>query len=380
MAREIDMSLADTIGAATTGAADDALQGVVSWFHAGECTKGLLDHLAPTEEQRGCGVAVCTLQRPVSLLRFLESLADQTPRPKQVVIVDASPDDSTERALRDSRLSKTVGGCVLYLRVAHELRGQSRQRNMALRWTTTDLVAFFDDDVVLLPNCLQKMESVHRSWNDEVVGAGARIVNEAGRPGLMWRLRRLLCIVPSLQPGKYFASGVSTPWSFLPSNTPVAEGDWLPGGAAMWRTPTARRLGFSESFQGYANGEDLEFSIRAGAFGRLLMVNEAELLHLRDPAGRPSLVDYAYISLVHQQRIHEAVWGTRSQGARLWFAYAATADALLQSLNLLRPSRARSTWLHLRGTVRFFHDCFLKGRSAPSSAPGGRPQESQLAP
>jgi hypothetical protein len=253
---------------------------------------------------------------------------------------------------------------MLYFRVSEGLRGLTRQRNFALARVATDLVAFFDDDIVLLPGCLREMERVHRD-RKEVVGVGALIVNENTRPRAIWLLRRLLFVVPSLRPGKYFASGVSTPWWSAGALTRCeSEGDWLPGGATMWQTAAARETGFIDGFAGYGSGEDLEFSQRVRRRGKLVLAGAAQVEHLHDPGGRPNMADLGYMIVRNHHRIHQETWSRRSRGASLYFAYATVVEALLQSVNLLRPSRVRETWRYLRGVSRYGLEC-LKWRHTP---------------
>jgi GT2 family glycosyltransferase len=269
------------------------------------------------------------------------------------VIVDASPDDGTERAVAAWASDRALPLCARYFRVAGSLRGLTRQRNFALTRVRTDLVAFFDDDIVLQRDCLREMEAVHRRRPD-VVGVGAVITNSDPHPDALWRLRRLLLLVPRLEAGRYFASGVSTPWwaSRLGSNG-TSEGDWLPGGATMWRTAAAQDTGFVEAFSGYCSGEDLEFSLRVAKRGKLVMAARARVEHLHEPGGRPDDEALGYAVVRNHHLIHAAVWGKHSRGAGLWFVYATVVEGLLQAIHLLRPGHVRETWQYLRGVARY---------------------------
>lgn len=315
--------------------------------------------------RQGLAVAICTYQRPAALARLLDSLAAQTHRPDQVIVVDASPDEVSEAVVRARMAAGPVGGEVLYCRVAGALRGLTRQRNLALRAAETDLIAFFDDDIVLLPETLGRMEQTHRAMGESVVGVGACIENQRTSPGLLWRLRRLLYIVPALAPGRYYRSGISTPWSFLPPTDAVLEGDWLPGGATMWRTQVARETGFNEGFAGYGSGEDLEFSLRIGKRGRLLLNGGARVLHLHESGGRPDHYRLGFSAVQNQNAIHRhCVRGRRRRDA-VWFVYAQVADLLLRSGGLLRPATAGANARFLHGRIRSLLDLAWRKTSFP---------------
>ena len=116
--------------------------------------------------------------------------------------------------------------------------------------------------------------------------------------------RRALGIVSTLRPGAYSRSGMSVPWHFLPPGNGVVNGDWLTGGAMMYPTALARAIGFHEGFEGYSTGEDLQFSLAAGAHGRLVVARAARAQHLQDPANRPNPRDMAYVSARNAHHIH----------------------------------------------------------------------------
>lgn len=319
--------------------------------------------LAPADPlTRGVTVVICTYQRAASLVRFLDSLVVQVPMPERVIIVDASRSDETERAVRDHDRLALTGSDVLYFRVAGPLRGLTRQRNFALRWVPTDLVAFFDDDVELSPGCCSELERHHRELGDRVVGVAAVLENRPERPGLFWRLRKWLRIVSDLRPGTYSRSGISIPWDFLPhTETGLVEGDWLPGGATMWRTAAAREMHFNEGLEGYGIGEDLDFSLRMRVEGALAVAGRARLSHHQAAGGRPDAYEMGYTRVRNLYDIHRRCLSNRTRADAAHFVYAFCTDALIQFLGLLRGQNRQTRWQFLRGQLRFLVELF-RGR------------------
>lgn len=311
-------------------------------------------HLAVV--QPGCSVAVCTFRRPRALGRFVDSLASSSLTPDELIIADASPDDLTERLLRTHPALLRVAGRVRYFRLGESMRGLTRQRNFALRQVRTDLVAFFDDDIVLEPDCLARLEEVHRRLGSAVVGVGALIQDQIGSPSILWRLMRALRMMPNLQPGRYHRSGISTPWVVTPSNGDLMAGDWLPGGATMWRTAAAREVGFNEQFEGYGQGEDLEFSLRVRAHGALYMAGSARVQHLHEPEGRSDPIRAGYMALHNRYEIHRRALPDRTSRDVAWFVYAFSLDSLLLARNLLRPRRWGWVLGQWRGRFRAARD------------------------
>ncbi len=286
---------------------------------------------------KGVAVAVCTYQRPASLQHFLESLATQDFRPTQLIIVDASPTDDTEQMLRKHREVENLADRVLYFRVSDSLRGLTRQRNFGVRWVTTDLIAFFDDDIFLAPNSLREMEQVHRLLGDEVAGVAAFIEDEPGNRRLLWQLMLCLRMVSSLRPGSYERSGISVPWSFLDGKEGLVEGDWLPGGATMWKTSVVREVGFDEEFGGYGQSEDLDFSLRSRVKGKLLVSTAARVRHLHVHGGRPDPYSLGRMQMLNRYRIHQRALTNRSWTDVIWFTYASVLDTLLLAPYLFYP-------------------------------------------
>jgi GT2 family glycosyltransferase len=354
---------------------------ILAHLHWGDPSCGAADVGYGSERTPGCTVVVCTYCRAASLSRFLESLKRQDVTPKALVVVDASPDDKTQVLLSESPSLISVAPCVLYFRVRGRHKGLTRQRNFAIKRVRTDLVAFFDDDIVLAPECLSEMQRVHCIGGPAVAGTGAIMHNaapEQSRRGI-WRLRRWLGVVSTLEPGQYCRSGVSTPWGSLPASTAPLEGDWLPGGATMWKTDTVVKVAFNDAFTGYALSEDLDFSLRARRTGKLIMVPAARVWHLHATEGRPDEYELGYSSIFNRYQVHRRCLADRTWRDVLAFAYAWSVDSLLLLRHLTVRRRARATLDHLRGRLRAGRDLIGgRSRSEPISASASSASETRV--
>lgn len=314
----------------------------------------------PRTLRDGCGVAVCTRGRPDLLDRLLRSLVAQRCPIAQLVVVDASAGDATERVVRDCPGLVGAVQRVDYFRVRGALAGLTRQRNVALRWMSTRLVAFFDDDVVLQPGCLAGLMAVHAVFGDTLVGAGPLVANEVAPPSRLWRARRALRIVSPLRGGAYARSGMSIPWG-LDAPATLADGDWLVGCAAMWRTEDARAVGFAERLQGYGSAEDLEFSLRMRAHGRIVLTSDARVLHLHATSGRPDQGRMAYEGARNLYFIHRTCLPGRRWLDEAYFHYAFTLDTILRALALLTARPVGDRGRFVLGRLRFYRDLLRHG-------------------
>jgi GT2 family glycosyltransferase len=302
--------------------------------------------IAHAGRRPGISIVLCTCQRPDSVRRFLESVAAQTRPVDEVLVVDASRDVETEAVVAAWRGAQRVW----YSRVDDPLRGLTRQRNFGLEAVACDLVAFFDDDVVLAPTCIAEMERPHRASHD-VAGVGC-FAETWMPPTLLWRVRRVLGIVPNLRPGSYTRTGMSVPWRFHPPTTDLIEGDWLPGCAMMLKTSVASQVGFDEALTGYGQGEDLDFSLRLRERGRIVIAGAARCRHLHEASGRPDAFRLGQMEIWNRYRIWRRVHRDPRLADRMAFAYAWTLDTILLVRDTVRPNYAANGIRRIAGRVR----------------------------
>jgi GT2 family glycosyltransferase len=294
----------------------------------------------------GISIVLCTYQRPDSVRRFLESVTPQTRPVDEVLVVDASRDVETERVVAGWRGARRVS----YWRVDDPLRGLTRQRNFGLEAVAYDLVAFFDDDVVLAPTCIAEMERPHRA-SEDVAGVGC-FAETWMPPTLLWRARRAFGIVPDLRPGSYTRTGMSVPWRFHIPTTNVIEGDWLPGCAMMLKTTAACQVGFDEALAGYGQGEDLDFSLRLRERGRIAIAGAARCQHFHEPSGRPDAFRLGQMEIWNRYRIWRRVHRQPRLTDRIAFTYAWTFDTILLMRDAVRPKYAANGIRRIAGRVR----------------------------
>ena len=101
-------------------------------------------------------LVLCTINRKIEVDKFLESLAKQSFKKFEVIIVDQNND-----GLLDSTITKWQNS----LRIEHikvDFRGLSKARNFGMKHTKGGLIAFPDDDCEYQPSTLEKTESFLR--------------------------------------------------------------------------------------------------------------------------------------------------------------------------------------------------------------------------
>jgi len=93
-------------------------------------------------------LAICTRDRPRELERCLRSVQEAVDRPSEIVVVDNGEEEATRGVV--SRFAS-----VRYVRV--ERPGLSRARNAAVAATSSEVIAFLDDDAVVHPRWLTRL-------------------------------------------------------------------------------------------------------------------------------------------------------------------------------------------------------------------------------
>ena len=110
--------------------------------------------------------------------RFLASLADQTFRHFELVVIDQNPDDKLTPIL------EAYGDLYSILHLRTKRMGASAARNEGLRYSLSDLVAFPDDDCQYPPDLLERVALFFDHY-PEIDGLTARLVDEQGQSSIL---------------------------------------------------------------------------------------------------------------------------------------------------------------------------------------------------
>lgn len=233
-----------------------------------------------------CSLVVATRHRAGLVRNLLEGLAAFDGVPAEIVIVDGSDNGETEREAQGFARGAALPYTLTYVRSP---AGLTRQRNAGVDVSTGEYIFFLDDDCVPQPGYFLALRDVLDAPEHRRVGAACgAIVNEMSRPlSWRWRIRIALGLVPKGEPGRYYPTATSLPRSLEIPFTGVRRVDVLPGGASAYRREVFSRHRFSEFFQGYAQGEDVEMSRRIALDWALLECGDAHVVHDHAESGRP---------------------------------------------------------------------------------------------
>ena len=112
---------------------------------------------------------VTTMNRPKELKKCIESLLCQTENDFEIIVVDQSDDDLSEKCIREKQRETS---CIIYRRVKY--KALSKARNDALRLARGDYFALVDDDAVYLPDYLEKCSNIIKKEKKVIISGRIR--------------------------------------------------------------------------------------------------------------------------------------------------------------------------------------------------------------
>jgi len=203
-------------------------------------------------------VIICTKDRPDDLRAALRSLAAQTRQPDEVLVVDAGCEPALVAAFIDELRP------MFPLQYLHsEEVGANYQRNLGIRASTGDILLFFDDDVTLEPEYVQRVTDAFAGDMEGRIGAVAgRITNLlpdrlAGRGEPVRRAARRLFLLSDIGYGRLKLSGFPSYPHRLETGCFVQT---LSGCCMAFRRDVFERAQFEEAFAGYSYMDDVDIA------------------------------------------------------------------------------------------------------------------------
>lgn len=255
------------------------------------------------------GIIVATKDRPDDLRAMLESLAEQTRRPDQVVVVDASkqPVEEVATAFDESFT-------VTYRRHWPPSAAAQRNAGLAALEPQVTLVGFMDDDIVVAPDGLEELISF---WDRQDVDLGGAALNEMnGEDRTLAGLKSSRAVsalgLYSGKPGHVAPSGWQSVVDKVDRDQRV---EWLHSGASVWRKDVLDEFRFDPFFDGYSYLEDLDFSYTVSRHYSLAVVADARFWHYPSPSGRVSRFNFGFVE------VRNRLYFVRKHGLSTWRCY-----------------------------------------------------------
>ena len=222
-----------------------------------------------------------TRNRPADLGKAVASVRTQLRPPDEFIIVDQSP-GSESRDLVTELMAEPTPIRLIYIHDSH-ISGLVDAKRVAAERASGDIVCFLEDDVILEPEYLARIEQGFAE-HPEMLGCCGIVTNPPRQPaGYEWAFHLFHCgIYRDIRVGMY--------GRIEGSGHGLIQSDVISGGLSAWRREVFAAVPFD-----VANGlfmlEDMDFSTRVVRhFGHRLYINpNARLEHHWSPANREVL-------------------------------------------------------------------------------------------
>jgi len=246
-------------------------------------------------------VVIPTFNRADDLSQALHAILAQSVVPMEIVVVDDSTDDRTERLLESLSKDFAARGCALrYVRNPRE-RGVGIARNVGLEMAKGDIIQFTDDDVVFQPGFIESVLRVYRDHTDAVGVQGYLMTYpQANDPDSMYNtLRKMFRLSFTTRGGAKVLRSFKTTY---PVRGEGAEPcDWMSGCSQSFLRSAVGGVRNDERMKRYSTGDDLDISYNVGrkAGGRLYLTFDALFEHKEAQVARSSSNRMLYIDAVY---------------------------------------------------------------------------------
>jgi glycosyltransferase involved in cell wall biosynthesis len=305
-------------------------------------------------------VVVATKNRATPLVRMLSSLWAQDAVPIEMVIVDASADEATRDLIAREAARAPQGVAIRHLHSSGD--GSAAQRNEGVCASSQAVVGFMDDDIVLEPDCMERLWAALHSATD-VGGANAMITNQKyHQPGAVSRLvYRLVGGGPGPDySGRIFGPAVNllpADREGMPEVVPVG---WLNTTCTLYRREALPDPPFASFFTGYSMMEDAALSLVVARKWKLVNARTARIFHDTQPGKhKDDAAQVARMAVVNRDFVARRILGKR--GIVYWSSLVVWA-AFQLAAQVGQLARNPKAWGALKGSIQGYADIVF-GRS-----------------
>jgi GT2 family glycosyltransferase len=303
-----------------------------------------------TPADHGIAVVIATVGRADALQVCLESLAIQTVRPAEIMIVHSGSDPETRVVCEQDWTSRGLN--VQYF--AYPQKSAALQRDFAVRRTGQPLIMFADDDMEFEPDWIESL--LRELMRAPDIGATmGRILNQTiAVPTPLWRLyRRLVASAPrALAPGAVVGAQVQI--GFPEDATEPMPSEWVGGCITLLRKDAYLSVnGFAPHFRGSSPGEDVDLGYRISRRWKVIYVPSARCLHHQSPLGREDIGRHQYLSMRSRFNFCRASAGMGTVRSlwhiTLWGIFQSASEFSQVRRGRLRRDFLAACWGRVRG-------------------------------
>ncbi|MEQ8972138.1 MAG: glycosyltransferase [Coleofasciculus sp. C1-SOL-03] len=251
-----------------------------------------------------------TRNRSLPLSKMLNSLAEQSAQPIEIIVVDGSLDNDTQKLCQAN--IPGLATQIIYHK-ATEI-GAAAQRNQAMSYASQNTIWLVDDDIIFEPDCLARLWAALQS-DTQLGGVNAMIVNQKYLPP--GRVSHLLFrFLHDRTETSYAGKCIGPALNLLPEDRPdlpaVVPVEWLNTTCVLYRREALPRPLFPSMFTGYSLMEDVTLSLVVGKKWKLVNARTARIFHDSQPGDhKNNKAVLAKMELVNRHYVMTSILGQR---------------------------------------------------------------------
>lgn len=251
-------------------------------------------------------VIIPTKDRPNDIEELLRMLYDQTISPMEIIVVDDSVSDKTEKiVLNLQRKFSEKGTEIKYIRGKSE--GISHARNLGFSHSTGEICLFLDDDIIINKCYIEEILKVYESFPN-VLGVSGYILNLFSPFSALRNTITRLFYGFYGEPDKCQARplGMSYPYKL----NKVINCEWLSGTNSSYKRSALKFFKWDEKLKRYSLCEDKDLSYRIHKCfpNSLFLTPYAKVIHKASPSGRLSNKYVIYSGTIYSTYIFFKNW------------------------------------------------------------------------
>ena len=277
----------------------------------------------PMNKPLSWGLVIATYQREKILSQCLQLAVEQTRKPSEIIVIDASDNWQSTRSQVMGEIASNYPE-IRWIYQAASPRGLTLQRNQGLELSTADITFLLDDDSLMYPTCAEEIMRVYDADTEGVVKGVQSILaptlpsavtvddipkavgshRDQWIPGIesfqrfIWRHLFLmdadfLCIPYDGQFPSYTVPGAISHLNVRPVKI-------FHGCRMTYRREAIAQEQFEPLLLFYALLEDMDASYRVSRHGMLLEAADAKLHHFQSNSGRLSRYVVSVLSAMNQ--------------------------------------------------------------------------------
>jgi glycosyltransferase involved in cell wall biosynthesis len=230
-------------------------------------------------------IVIPTFNRASDLSELLDSILKQTTKPLEIIIVDDNTPNDTTRVVSESYATRfeKMDGTLIYAKNPR-VNSLTISRNIGVNLARGDIVMFFDDDMILSDNYIEKILEVFKMHPDAlgVQGWIPSIERKKKKASFLFRILNTIFFGPSTRDKCRL-------FSYPTVLTQVINCEALCGGAMAIRREVFSEFVFDENLKKHSFMEDdlFSYSIFQKYPKALFITPFAKVIHKKSQIERP---------------------------------------------------------------------------------------------